>query len=475
VFGGKLMRRIRKSIARAVTLSVAAAATLAVAASADAATIFQINGGGNGHGIGMSQYGALGYALHGESYAFILSHYYLGAVLGSTNPDQTVRVLLGVGPASFSGASQAGSHKLKPSFTYSVRALADGSLALYTQSGKKVATFSAPLSVTGPGPLSAGSYGAYRGALEFRPAGSAVQTVNAVALDDYVRGVIAAEMPASWPAAALEAQAVAARTYAITSDVRGNGYQLYPDTRSQMYGGVAAETPSTDAAVAATNGQIVTYDGAPVTTYFFSSAGGHTENIENVWLGATPEPWLKGVRDPYDAAGGDPYHRWTVRMTIAQAKSTLGSLVKGTLRGIRVTKRGVSPRVVTAQVVGTRGQTSVTGPQLQSAFGLLSTYMRFTTISASRVVRPRASVDALWRLRPAALRAVLGGPPSLSGAVFPASRGAAVVLQHWTRHGWRNVGRTRIGTEGTYQLADPGSGSYRVLYDQVAGPTVTFG
>ena len=115
-----------------------------------------------------------------------------------------------------------------------------------------------------------------------------MQTVNAVGLDDYVRGVVAAEMPSSWAAAALEAQAVAARTYAITTDVGGNGYDLYPDTRSQMYGGVEAETPATDAAVAATGGQIVTYDGKPAVTYFFASSGGHTESIQNVWAGATP-------------------------------------------------------------------------------------------------------------------------------------------------------------------------------------------
>ena len=100
-------------------------------------------------------------------------------------------------------------------------------------------------------------------------------------------------MPSSWAAAALEAQAVAARTYAITTTVDGNGYDLYSDTRSQMYGGVSAETPSTDAAVAATSGQVVTYDGKPVVTYFFASSGGHTESIQNVWAGATPEPWLR--------------------------------------------------------------------------------------------------------------------------------------------------------------------------------------
>ncbi len=114
----------------------------------------------------------------------------------------------------------------------------------------------------------------------FSPNGSGgVQTVNAVDLEDYVRGVISWEMPSGWAPEALKVQAVAARTYAITTSVGGAGFDLYADTRSQMYGGVAAETPSTDAAVAATRGQVVTYNGAPVITYFSASSGGHTENV----------------------------------------------------------------------------------------------------------------------------------------------------------------------------------------------------
>ena len=75
---------------------------------------------------------------------------------------------------------------------------------------------------------------------------------------------------------------------------------MYSDTRSQVYLGVAAETAQTNAAVAATAGQIVTYDGQPAITYYFASSGGMTENIENSFLGAAPEPWLRGVPDPYE-------------------------------------------------------------------------------------------------------------------------------------------------------------------------------
>ncbi len=408
---------------------------LGAASVAHAATIFQINGGGDGHGIGMSQYGAYGYALHGADYQSILGHYYQGTSLGSTDPKQLVSVLLSTGQAHFSGASSAGAQKLKPSLTYSVRVLPNGWLGLFKPTGKRLAKFSSSLTASGPGPLDLAGRGAYRGSLQFSVAGSRVQTVNVVGLDDYVQGVIAAEMPVSWPMAALETQAVAARTYAITSNVAGHGYQLYSDTRSQMYGGVSAETTASNAAVAATRGQIVTYKGAPATTYFFASSGGHTENIENVWLGSAPEPWLKGVPDPYDGAGGDPYHRWAIRMTLAAAQKKLGRLVRGRLRGIHVTQRGVSPRVVSAEVVGTRGLTPVTGLQLQSVFGLMSTYMRFTTISAVRIHRAPAARDylklALW--------------DTLSGSVYPLRPGTPVLVQRLGRKGWHTTLRLSTG------------------------------
>jgi stage II sporulation protein D len=308
-----------------------------------------------------------------------------------------------------------------------------------------------------------------------------VQTVNAIGLDDYVRGVISAEMPSSWPSQALEAQAVAARTYAIASNVFGNGYQLYPDTRSQMYKGVAAEGPATDAAIATTRGQIVTYGGAPATTYFFSSSGGYTEDIQNVWLGVTPEAWLIGVPDPYDGAGGNPYHRWSFRMTVAAAKARLGRLVRGQLVGIKVTQWGVSPRVVDAQVVGTKGRSSVTGPQLQSTFGLYSTYMSFTTISARPGPQPPPPPSGPSSGGAAAIRhvvlALLGAhaqvPFGLHGSVFPGRRRAAAAVQVRTKRGWRTIRRVRLGVDGAYSIPLSRGGSYRLVYRGVAGPTVT--
>src|SRR5437016_5801780 len=162
------------------------AASLALAAPASAASVFYIRGGGYGHGVGMSQYGAYGYALHGADYRTILSHYYQGTALGTASPTQVVRVLLGTGSAAFSGASSAGSSTLNPATTYSVQALSGGSLGLVDPSGSRVGTFSAPLTVSGPGPLAVAGLGRYRGSLEFRPGAGGVETIDVASLEDYV-------------------------------------------------------------------------------------------------------------------------------------------------------------------------------------------------------------------------------------------------------------------------------------------------
>ena len=191
--------------------------------------------------------------------------------------------------------------------------------------------------------------------LEFRPgAFGGVNAINAVSLEDYVAGVVSRESPSSWPLEALKAQAVAARTYAITTSKAGAGFEQYADTRSQVYGGVGGRDGVDEPAVAATRGQVVTYDGAPVVTYFFSTSGGRTENVENTNVGGEPQPWLKSVEDP-------------VRRRLAQAPlgrrsgcawaSAAAQAVRarqGPLQGRPgASSAARSPRIVAADVVGT--------------------------------------------------------------------------------------------------------------------------
>src|SRR3954469_12792470 len=385
------------SIPRMRRVAAAALACLAVLPGvAQAKSSFVIKGAGFGHGIGLSQYGADGYALHGFDYKTIVGHYYQGTGIATVSPAPPVRVLLESATApSFTGADDASGRTLDPAKTYSVVRAGANSVALRSPAGRKLATFDGTLRVTGEGPLRLNGMagngvrsGRYRGALEFRTGlFSGVSAINAVGLEDYVRGVVSPESPGAGPAAAREAQAVVARSYAITTDAGSatDGFTAYPDTRSQMYRGVAAEFASTEAAVSGTRGQVVTYGGKPVVTYFFSTSGGKTENVENSFIGALPRPWLRGVKDPFDSVS--PRHRWgPYRMTLAQAGSKLGSLVKGRFRSIKVLQRGFSPRVVPAEVIGTRGRTNVTGATLRSRFGLYDSWAYFTSITAKKKV-----------------------------------------------------------------------------------------
>jgi len=447
---------------RRLVLIPLAAAVLVAAPPAAGKQRFTIRGAGFGHGVGLSQYGAYGFALHGARYDAILRHYYTGTALGTTDPARTVRVLLqSTGTASFSGAVQAGSRALNAARTYRVRRYSTSQVELLSPRGRRLGVYSAPLQVAGPaGVVRLGGAGDYRGRLEFRPdTFGGINAINAVPLEEYVAGVVARESPSSWPQEALKAQAVAARTYAVTTSKAGAGFDQYADTRSQVYGGVAAETAATNAAVAATRGQVVTYDGAPVVTYFFLTSGGRTENVENTTLGTEPKPWLQSVDDPYDDVS--PKHRWgPIRMSMGTAAARLSGLVRGRFKGIRVRRRGSSPRIVTADVVGTRGRTRVSGATLRARFGLFDSWAYFTSIGMRKKPPPPATT---------------AGPRArsiLAGTVYPERAGAEVQIQVRDSGGWHTVTTAVVRRGGRYSAAVGRAGVYRAIFAGDAGPTV---
>jgi stage II sporulation protein D len=462
-------------------LLIALAACALAAGPASAASRFTIRGAGFGHGVGMSQYGAYGFAKQGYGYADILAHYYTGTALGSAEPGQSVRVLLRSGStsATFSGASQAGARGLDPAKTYVATRGVNGQVGLRTAAGNRVGTFTTPLQVAGETVRLSGS-GSYRGALEFRSGAFGLSTINVVGLDDYVRGVVSRESPASWPLEALKAQAVAARTYAIATSKGGDGFDQYADTRSQVYGGVGAETPSTDQAVAETAGQVVTYEGAPVVTYFFSTSGGRTEDVENVF-GGEAEPWLRSVDDPYDNAS--PRHRWgPIKMSLGSAGSRLGGLVKGRFKGIKVVKRGESPRVVKADVIGSRGRTRVSGAALRARFGLYDTWAYYSSIASRKAPPPtdaptdtppeRAAGEGTGGAQASARMTRFRAIASIAGTVLPARAGQLARVQIRRDAKWHDVVTARVGRDGAYRAAVTRSGLYRVVFRGDAGPAV---
>ena len=390
---------------RRTVLLIALLAGLALPAAAHAQTRWVLDGAGWGHGIGMSQHGALGYAQNGRDYRQILAHYYQGTEIGSAG-SRTIRVLLGDGRGSvkFDGATRVNSKTLDPAKTYTA-----------TRSNGKVriagiGSFSGLARVRGNAirwkgtSMNGVANGRWRSYLELRPSSAGGLTVvNALGLDNYVRGVIAGEMPSTWHPEALKAQAIAARSYALTTDRGGPIYDQYPDTRSQVYRGVTGERPSTNEAVAATAGEVVTYEGAVAVTYFFSTSGGHTENIENSFVGAAPKPWLKGVEDPYDSVS--PRHRWRAVFTQSQMQSRLSGLVKGTFRGIEIVKKGTSPRVVYADVLGSGGRTRVTGPTLHARLGLYDTWFTVKKVTGTEAKRYKpTSTKRTQRRTPSSLQ-----------------------------------------------------------------------
>ena len=298
--------------------------------------------------------------------------------------------------------------------------------------------------------------------------------INAVGLEDYVRGVVALESPSSWPLEALKAQAVAARTYAITTNKPGAGFDHYADTRSQVYGGVGAEAAPSNEAVRQTRGQLVTYEGEPVTTYFFSTSGGRTENVETSALGTRPLPWLRSVRDPFDAVS--PHHRWgPIRMSLGEAGRKLRGLVRGSFRGVDVISRGRSPRIVAADVVGSGGRTRVTGATLRARLELRDTWAYFTSVSMrqerpDRTDRPERT-DETGGASASASRTV-AARWSLTGSAFGVRRGRRAVAEIRTMVGWRRAGTAKLDRDGSFRFGLCARGAYRVRFGRVTGPVV---
>jgi SpoIID/LytB domain protein len=220
----------------------------------------------------------------------------------------------------------------------------------------------------------------YRGWIQVSSNGRKVQAVNVVALEQYLYGVVPQEVPQDWPAEALKAQAVAARSYALATRKSGGTFDLYPDTRSQVYGGVDAERFSTTAAVDATAGQTVTYKGRPAVTYFFSTSGGRTASIQDAWPGSSPVPYLVSVPDPYDSFS--PHHRWGPLVYSVKPLRKKLHLPAG-LVDVRTTVNA-SARVTSLVAVTPLGELSVPGTLVRELLGLQSTWFRVGVMTLAR-------------------------------------------------------------------------------------------
>jgi stage II sporulation protein D len=351
----------RASVGGTATTTTEAATTTVSTAPA----VLVVTGHGYGHGLGMSQWGAYGYARHGFDYGRILAHYYRGTTLTHAG-GRTLRVLL-VQSKSVSLGS-AGAWSVTDAAGRRV-ALDPGTLALGGALELDAhPELSPPFSFTSPAPMTVDGH-AYRGKLLVSSDGKLVTVVNGVGLEQYLKGVVPSEMPSTWPAAALQAQAVAARSYALANLVKSGPFDLYSDSRSQAYGGVGVESPPTSAAVDTTAGLVLDYDGKVADTLFHASSGGRT--VSSVEATGVAVPYLVSVPDPYDTYS--PEHDWGPLLFDAAKLQAVLKLPAAITAATVVD--GTSGRVKSLAVSTDDGPPmSFTGSQLRLALALRSTW-----------------------------------------------------------------------------------------------------
>ena len=438
-----------------IVMSVAAMLAL-LAAPALAGRTVVISGGGWGHGIGMSQYGAYGRALNGQSASGILEHYYSGARVRGANMPGRIRVGLLEGRRSISATSSrfysgkgqivfkiAGGMRVasgKAGANWRVVPSSTGGMRLY-KGGNRIrrdgrSVFGSPnhalvaqyerfhslirinekannyaFGRMNFGTYSSGSCGDY-----------CLRLVLRIPMQKYLFGL--GEVPASWPQASLRSQAIAGRTYAFEK-VRRSGQHRYPcdcavydSTYDQAYIGDAKRTGSGSywddwkRAVIATRSQVILYKGSPIQALYSSSSGGHTENNENVW-GGSPFPYLRGVSDGPDKVAANPNFKWRVSMGWKAFSSKLNAAFNtGPLQKFRLVKPfGVSGRVTVVKgpdrggvrIVGANRTARASGWDIRGALGLKDSLFRvdvrydgagFTTDGGARTRTSTARAEA---------------------------------------------------------------------------------
>lgn len=511
-------------ICGAVVAGIASATPVArkpIAGPKPGEPVFVITGRGWGHGVGMSQWGANGFARRGTPYNRILAHYYRGTTMERA-PVTKVRVLLAAGKQKLTISSAAPFRVRETSGK--VRSLPAGEhvlgpgLRVKPKGVKRPVPLQWPIVfLPGEEPLRLGRR--YRGTIQVDVDGGRLRAINIVGLEQYLYGVVPAEVPDDWPEEVLKAQAVAARSYALATRKIGGAFDLYPDVRSQVYRGIDEEVESTNVAVEATAGEVLMYRGRLATTYFHSTSGGRTASVVDVWPGSRPVPYLVSVDDPYDSIS--PHHTWgPVVLSAGRLQKVLKA--PGRLADVRTTMNP-SARVATVTGVGSLGEASIRGGDLRRGLDLRSTWFRIGVLAlppptqpvafgavgkltgiARGVARPvlEQRVGASWSsvasvqpqangsfavtVRPTAstaYRLVAGAartaatpvgvaprlalvPPGdlseLRGTIKPLLQGAAVEVQRLNGKAWQVVGRTTVDARGEFAARlDVTPGSYR--------------
>jgi stage II sporulation protein D len=457
---------MRHAIVLALSLVLVAAAAAATPplppgptapAEALSAPIYVLSGGGYGHGVGLSQYGAFAQAEAKRGYGDILAFYYPGTELGRA-PVSKVRVLVAEGRPSVTLAS---------SIPFSVRdglgvvtSLPAGEIALGPD--LEIVVDGAPRVLPAPLAFIPGKGGTltldgkgYRGELRIAVVQEGLRVIDFVGLDAYLLGVVAGEMPKEWPAAALQAQAVAARSYALASIVKNKPFDVYSDPRSQVYYGVAAESPATTAAVKATKGEILTYGGKVATTFYYSSSGGRTASSEDVFGIVTP--YLQARNDPWDTLS--PFHRWPPRSYTAAALGRAFGLSAPVVDVEVVPTASGRPASVTL-IKKTGARVMLRAADVRARLGLRSTAFRLGVLRVARATAATAPTAA-------------GTPVVVSGLARDVS---APLLEKLVASGeWLPSVKVVPEQDGSFGVTvrPPATATYRLTAEGQIGPALT--
>lgn len=505
---------------RRSSLLVAVLAALVFASVGEAKTLFVLKGKGNGHGVGLSQWGAYGRAIgygvsEPKNYRQILGFYYENTTVGEW-PAKTIRVLLYDHRTSIRIGSAA------PFEVGSKTHDAGYVLATVTSKGRiKVpgikGSFDSPVKVKPTTtPLTVG-WTRYRGTAKLSVSGSRLRALNEVGLESYVKGVVPRESPDEWGAqgaqAALEAQAVAARSYALATGGHCGSGIFCSGVSDQVYGGYDAEaaSPHATAAVDATRHEVVLYSGAPAQTFFSSSSGGQTAASVDTWGGDVP--YLQSRSDPADLNPANGHRSWQVNYSARDFGQRLGTPTprdavvtdrkSGRIHSLKLSAPGWSQTITQLADawrpdLGTRSSRVWVGAQgirsdrsqssckeavklfvLAHGVGSVSA-QQMPTSGGSWTTIPLNKVDAThWKatrhpctsMYYRVVSASAAGPKikvsvspnvafraeqqtgALVGRVDPVVAGSPVTVERRTRSGWKPVAEATVAPDGSFSAA----------------------
>jgi SpoIID/LytB domain protein len=364
----------------------------------------------------MSQWGARGRAGAGDDYKKILAAYYKDSRIDSRDTSGLVRIALTHGPIDLarpwprvfgamafvaepvtvdgypqlSGqtgqflAFDASQGALPEAFLQSADGVRGTSISfnrpLVIHSGSAAGIRTNILQTMGGDFRTGAEQWRYGGELRIIPKGGAnVLPVSVLPIEDYLKGVVPAEMPPYWGVEALKAQAIAARTYAMHKISGSGDFDLEGNQFDQAYSGLTEQVKASNDAVDATKGQVLTYNGQLLSALYMASGGGHTENSEYGFIhwnhGLKPAanlPYLRGIADPLDRAPSwqiGPLSATDAAQILRNNDEDLGDR----LVGIDILQKGPSGRVLGVRLRGSSSSDEVSGPVLRSWFGLPDT------------------------------------------------------------------------------------------------------